>query len=344
MSGERSHAGLSRRPYNRPVRRKQRHHLFSLVADWLSAISLLGVLGYLIPGLEGLRLLFLLLPLALLARALQGRARAANDAAAPSLPDPPLNQPAGSPARFAARLALSQALVLLNPLQVAQIVAQIVGQAIISIRRALPDTDYAQQARYTLPFRGEWLVYNGGVTPADSHSWDVLTQRYAYDFVIADAALRRHSGDGRALTDYFCYGQDVIAPADGEIITVRDSVRDAPRPGSGWIDFLARDFRGNFVIIKHAEGEYSFLAHLIPGSIVVRAGQRVQRGQLIGRCGNSGHSGEPHLHFHLQDRPSFWLAAGLPVKFDDVRVDGVSQAGTRFLTRGARAAPEEQAT
>jgi len=314
----------------------RRQLLFSLITDWLGAISLLGVLGYLIPGLEGLRLLFLLFPLALLARALRGRARAANDAAAPSLPDPPLNQPAGSPARFTARFALSQALVLLNPLQVTQIIAQIVGQAIITSRRALPDERYVQKTRYTLPFRGEWLVYNGGITPADSHSWDVPTQRYAYDFVIADAALRRHSGDGRALTDYFCYGQDVIAPADGEIITVRDGVRNAPRPGSGWVDFLAPDFRGNFVVIKHAEDEYSFLAHLIPGSIVVGAGQRVRRGQVIGRCGNSGHSGEPHLHFHVQDRPSFWLGAGLPVQFDALIVNGAPQDQPRYLTRGAR--------
>ena len=324
--------------------RNQRRHLFSLITDWLIAISLLGVLGYLIPGLESLRLLFLLFPLGLLARALQPRQRAARDAAEPSLPDLPLNEPArrGGPLRFAARLALSQALILINPLQMAQVIAQIVGQVIIS-RRALPDTDYVQQARYTLPFRGEWLVYNGGVTPADSHSWDVLTQRYAYDFVIADAALRRHSGDGRALTDYFCYGRDVIAPADGEIITVRDGVRDTPHPGSGWIDFLSPDFRGNFVIIKHAEGEYSFLAHLIPGSIVVRVGQRVQRGQIIGRCGNSGHSTEPHLHFHLQDRPSFWLAAGLPLKFDDLIIDGAPQDQARYLTRGARVCPASQA-
>ena len=177
----------------------QRQRLFSLITNWLGAISLLGVLGYLNPGLEGMRLLFLLFPLALLARTLQ--ARAASDATAPSLPAPPLNQSAGGPARFAVRFALSQALILLNPLQVAQIITQIVGQAIISSRRALPDEHYVQQTRYTLPFRGEWLVYNGGTTPADSHSWDVLTQRYAYDFVIADAALRRHTGDGRALTD-----------------------------------------------------------------------------------------------------------------------------------------------
>ena len=127
----------------------QRQRLFSLVTNWLGAISLLGVLGYLLPGLEGLRLLLLLFPLALLARALQ--ARAASDAAAPSLPDPPLNQSAGGPARFAVRFVLSQALILLNPLQVAQIITQIVGQAIISSRRTLPDENATFRKRAT-PF------------------------------------------------------------------------------------------------------------------------------------------------------------------------------------------------
>lgn len=315
-----------------------RRHPFRFDPAWLSALALLGVLGYL-PGLELMRLIFLLFPFGLLARALQHRQRRANDHTATSIPDLPLNEPArrGGPLRFVARLFVSQMLILLNPLQMAQIVAQIVGQAVVS-RRTLPGPGYIQRARYTLPFRGEWLVYNGGATPATSHSWDVLTQRYAYDFVVADAALRRHHGEGCVVTDYFCYSREIIAPADGEVISARDGVRDAPRPGSGWLDFLSPDFRGNFVIIKHAEGEYSFLAHLIPGSICVRPGQHVQCGQTIGQCGNSGHSTEPHLHFHVQDRPSFWLAAGVPVKFDDVAVDGVLQVNPAYLSRGERVA------
>jgi murein DD-endopeptidase MepM/ murein hydrolase activator NlpD len=209
--------------------------------------------------------------------------------------------------------------------------AQNFGQLIAVIRRRghLPDAaSHVQQARYTLPFRGEWFVFNGGVTQATSHSWDILAQRYAYDFVIADAALMRHRDEGKTLTDYFCYGQDVLAPAEGEVVAVRDGVRDAPRSGSGWVDFLAGDFRGNHVVIKHIEGEYSFLAHLIPGSITVRKGERVQRGQRIGRCGNSGHSTEPHLHFHVQDHPNFWIAAGVPVRFE-----GLHETA-QFLTRG----------
>jgi hypothetical protein len=74
---------------------------------------------------------------------------------------------------------------------VAQVIAQIVGQAIISSRRTLPDERYVQKTRYTLPFRGEWLVYNGGITLADSHSWDVLKQRYADALIVSLMARRR---------------------------------------------------------------------------------------------------------------------------------------------------------
>lgn len=172
-----------------------------------------------------------------------------------------------------------------------------------ALQRAVESPDeYRQKARYSLPFTGEWYVFNGGVNKSDSHSWEVVGQRYAYDFVVADDALRRWPGGKRGahLEDYFCYGQPILAPAPGVVVEVRDSVPDAPGPGTGGVDPFTRDFRGNFVTIEHAEDEYSFLAHLVPESICAKRGDRVERGQKIGRCGNSGHSTEPHLHFHVQ--------------------------------------------
>lgn len=299
---------------------------------WLGAIGLIGFAGF-IPGLEPLRLFFLFSLFSLLAPLFRRK----DETPASPLPDMPLNKPAqrSGVAAFMIKLFASQALSLLNPLQLAQMLAQNFGQLVAVMRRRgqLPDAaTHTQRARYRLPFDGEWFVFNGGVTPATSHSWDILAQRYAYDFVVADAALMRHRGAGNALAEYLCHGLPILAPADGEVVAVRDGVRDAPRPGSGWLDFLAGDFRGNHVIIKHAEGEYSLLAHLIPGSIAVRKGERVQRGQAIGRCGNSGHSSEPHLHFHVQDHPNFWIAAGVPVRFED----------RPFLTRGEHVAPMQE--
>ncbi|MCS6846111.1 MAG: M23 family metallopeptidase [Anaerolineae bacterium] len=253
-----------------------------------------------------------------------------------------MNGPAqrGGIAVFMAKVYASYMLAFLNPIQLVQMVMQGFGQlvALVRTRGAPPDTTYAQKTRYTLPVRGEWFVYNGGVTPETSHSWDVVAQRYAYDFVITDASLMRHRGDGNVLEDYFCYGSEVLSPADGEVISVRDGIRDAPRPGSGWLDFLALDFRGNHVVIKHAEGEYSFLAHLIPGSICMRKGDRVQRGAVIGRCGNSSHSTEPHLHFHVQDHANVWITAGVPVKFDSVVIADAPQPPIH-LVRGTHVSP-----
>jgi murein DD-endopeptidase MepM/ murein hydrolase activator NlpD len=69
---------------------------------------------------------------------------------------------------------------------------------------------------------------------------------------------------------------------------------------------------GNCVVIQHREGEVSVLAHLKRGSIVVKVGDNVKRGQLLGKCGNSGNSSEPHLHCHLQN--SLVLQDGLGIK------------------------------
>jgi murein DD-endopeptidase MepM/ murein hydrolase activator NlpD len=63
--------------------------------------------------------------------------------------------------------------------------------------------------------------------------------------------------------------------------------------------------KGNYVIIDHGNGEYSFLAHLKKGSMVVAVGDSLKSGQFIGLCGNSGNSSEPHLHYHLQNKPIF---------------------------------------
>ncbi len=162
-----------------------------------------------------------------------------------------------------------------------------------------------------------------------SHSWDILGQRFALDLVQADAAFRRHEGSGRRLEQYFCYGEAIVAAADGTVVRVEDGVADAPFVGWGFCDFTARHFAGSHVIIRHAEGEFGVYAHLIKGSVCVRPGDTVRQGDLVGRCGHSGHSTEPHLHFHLQDSPDFFRGMGLPIRFHDIVVNGVPAASAR---------------
>lgn len=213
-------------------------------------------------------------------------------------------------------------LCALNPLQLAQILRQAVGNSVARLRPAPAAGEHRSAVTYSLPFDGEWFVYNGGFTPATSHSWGVIAQRYAYDFLVADQRVARHSGDGTSVTDYFCYGRDILAAADGEVVRTEARIGGAPFVGWGVVDFFARSFFGNHVLIRHADGEYALYAHLIRASVAVQEGDRVLRGQRIGRCGHSGHSSEPHLHFHVQDSADLYFGRGVPVRFGAVSVDG----------------------
>ncbi|MCU4743365.1 M23 family metallopeptidase [Halobacteria archaeon AArc-m2/3/4] len=170
---------------------------------------------------------------------------------------------------------------------------------------------------YRLPIEGQWTVVNGSPDRRYSHSWSILTQRYAYDLVITDADGRTHEGERTGPDAHYCFDEPILAPADGTVVATRNDHRDYHRT-DGWLDPLQRDLRGNYVTIEHADGEYSVLAHLKRGSVTVTEGDRVERGEEIGRCGNSGNSTEPHLHFHVQDHPNFFLGMGLPVQFADV--------------------------
>lgn len=87
------------------------------------------------------------------------------------------------------------------------------------------------------------------------------------------------------------------------------------------MDFLTRDIRGNYVVIQHDEREYSLMAHFIPMSIIVKKGDTVKKGQVIGKCGNSRNSSEPHLHFQLQDNPNFYTAIRLHIKFSNLKIN-----------------------
>ncbi|ELZ95851.1 Peptidase M23 [Haloferax mucosum ATCC BAA-1512] len=215
-------------------------------------------------------------------------------------------------------------LSVLNPWMFRQDVMQLFGSLVAGIRHrgSLPAPDtYTQATRYRLPVDGTWTVVNGSPIKAYSHSWFPATQRYAYDFVITDESGRsRPEGTDSSTENYYCYDEPVLAPASGVVVAVHDSDPELKRAG-GLSHPLKRSLTGNCVMIRHANMEYSCLAHLIPGSIEVEPGDTVECGEQIGRCGHSGNSSEPHLHFQLQDHPAFEVAAGLPVRFDDVTVD-----------------------
>lgn len=197
--------------------------------------------------------------------------------------------------------------------------------------------DYRTKTRLRLPFEGTWAVGWGGRTLAENYHAANREQRFAYDLLVARGEST-HQGDGTHNGDYFCHGLPVLAPGDGRVVEARDGIAENV-PGQ----MNSKELLGNHVILDHGNGEFSIMAHFETGSVVVHEGDRVTAGQPIARCGNSGHSSEPHLHYHLQTTPRIHDGAGLPAQFRDYLADGKPVA-VGEPTRGQLISPAKTGT
>jgi urea transporter len=177
-----------------------------------------------------------------------------------------------------------------------------------------------------LPFAGEWTVWQGEDGPwTHKGSW-----RHAFDFVITDGSGKTFRDDGSKLEHYHAFGKPVLSPVSGRVVRVVDGVEDN-RPGGS----SRENNWGNAVIVHDARGFHVVVAHLARGSIGCREGEWVEKGQLIGKCGNSGYSPQPHLHVHVQLSPE--LGAGtVPFSFVHFR-----ESGTEGARYSANQAPSE---
>jgi murein DD-endopeptidase MepM/ murein hydrolase activator NlpD len=183
------------------------------------------------------------------------------------------------------------------------------------------------QTQLTLPFKGKWLVLWGGDIKELNQHHDVPNQRFAFDLVGVNDDGKTRKGEGKTNEDYFAFGREIIAPADGVVTDVINGVRDNV-PGS----MNPYSAVGNAVFIQHRENEVSVLAHLKLDSIKVKVGDKVTRGQVIGLCGNSGNSSEPHFHYHLQNTPIIQDGTGIKCLFQKVTIikDSQEQAKTNY--------------
>jgi murein DD-endopeptidase MepM/ murein hydrolase activator NlpD len=185
------------------------------------------------------------------------------------------------------------------------------------------------------PLRGaEWLAANGpgnnavhrrAIVPIGGQAF--ISQRYAIDWARLGRDGSLFEGDRNNNGSYFGYGVEVLAVADGRVDSVKDGIPENV-PGSPRLKEMSEGdtlravpmtletIGGNYVILDLGESRYAFYGHLMPGSLRVEPGDRVRRGVVIGRLGNSGNSTGPHLHFHLSDRNQPLAAEGLPYVID----------------------------
>jgi len=186
------------------------------------------------------------------------------------------------------------------------------------IRKTLeiPVSCHEQKTKLIFPLTGNFLAF--------CHEKMEWSQWYAIDVIPLSPKLEIVKRKGKNNKDFFAWGREILAPGDGLIVYARNDVPDNDRPTVTRRDIFTKlpeprwAVGGNVVVIDHGNNEFSFLAHLQQGSVRVRKGEKVKRGQVIGLLGNSGNSDAPHLHYHLMASGELFRSDGLPIHFENV--------------------------
>jgi hypothetical protein len=201
-----------------------------------------------------------------------------------------------------------------------------------------------EPAELAAPVAGRWVGLNSPTTRVPSHGTHAYGQTYAIDIVADPKPGSRPAfrwvwpvfGRNRSFP---AFGEPLLAVADATVVRVADGKRDHLSRNSPLallymltIDGPTRDMGGagwvlgNHVTLDLGNGTYATYAHLQHGSATIRAGDRVHEGQIIGRCGNSGNSSEPHVHFQLMDHVDPDVATGIPFHWRGVGVPANGEA------------------
>jgi murein DD-endopeptidase len=170
-----------------------------------------------------------------------------------------------------------------------------------------------------------------------------IAQRFAIDFARLESGLP-FQGDPRKNESWYGYGAEVLAVSDGVIASVQDGiVENVPLNPEMAVAIDVNTAGGNYVILDLGDGRYAFFAHLKPGSLRVKSGDRVKRGQVLGLLGNSGNSDAPHLHFHVADADSPLGSEGQPSAFEAFEIEGrIDSIEPLLAGRPAKLAPTRE--
>lgn len=200
----------------------------------------------------------------------------------------------------------------------------------------------AEPTDLRLPVDGRWWPINSPGTKVPSHGLHGWGQTYAMDILhVPEGKYAPKFGwapEFKPAREFVSFSQPIRAPAAGTVVAAFDRRRDH-RARTSWPALIyfflegglreltgPRGILGNHVVLDLGDGRYVAMAHLQQGSLTVQRGSRVEIGQQIARCGNSGNSTEPHVHLQVMDHPRLALAAGLPFRLVDAVGDDGSPA------------------
>ena len=206
------------------------------------------------------------------------------------------------------------------------------------------------------PLKGSrWVMGGGCCTPYSYHRGATLplngairvAERFAIDFVQLNDKGMLIDGPMEQLSSYAFFGDEIHSVADGTVVATEDGLPEqvpGKLPDGATIQMAA----GNHVVVDIGQGRFAFYAHMQPGSLKVKVGDKVTTGQVLGLLGNSGNTDTPHLHFHIMDGPSPLLANGLPYVFTSFIGQGrltdeqpLFTGGTVTIDKDALSGPHE---
>ena len=179
------------------------------------------------------------------------------------------------------------------------------------------------------PVTGEgWLVSSGCCKPNIHRDLriaiDGVRIETAETFAIDWAKVKNgriFDGDGSKVEQHYAFGEDVLAVADGTVVSIQDG-KPETTPNVPMIPETKEDYGGNHVILEIAPNVFALYVHLHPGSLTVKVGEVVKAGTPLAKIGNTGPSMGPHLHFGLSDKPDFFAGRSLPFVFDSFTLVG----------------------
>jgi len=230
----------------------------------------------------------------------------------------------------------------------AQIPARLVHRLVIggsTVEAASISTRHEQVHIVGPPLRGGPWIAGSGPGNESHHRRQIavlegnlhLSSRFAIDWMRLKNS-EASSGDKQDNRSYFSYDEPVLAVSDAKVVLTRDGIAEniPGHFGKGKIA-VAMSYEtiyGNMIGLDLGNGRYAYYGHLKPGSLRVKEGDHVRRGQVIGRIGNTGSSFEPHLHFEITTSNSALRGEGVPYaldKYTETTKDGAIEKRTREL-------------